>query len=82
MAQSSRRRSAVKEAIDDVLRRISGLPPSTEVEALRAQAEEYLREAGQWSSAQPPRQERELLMRHVLKLHVEVAKLERAKPST
>jgi hypothetical protein len=39
-----------------------------------------MREADLWSASQTSSQERERLMRQVLKLHVEVAKLERDKP--
>jgi hypothetical protein len=77
MAQSSRRRSAVKDSIDDIVRRLSALPSSPEVEALRAQAEEYLREKDGWSESQPVAREKEQLMKRVLELHVKVAKLER-----
>jgi hypothetical protein len=80
MAQSSRRRSAVKDAIGEVQRRLSALPPCPEVEALRSEADGYMREADLWSASQTSSQERERLMRQVLKLHVEVAKLERDKP--
>ena len=77
MAQSSRRRSAVKDAIDDIVRRLSALPSSPEVEASRAQAEEYLREKDAWSDSQPVAREKEQLMKRVLELHLKVAKLER-----
>ena len=77
MAQSSRRRSAVKDAIDDIMRRLSALSSSPEAEALRAQAEEYLRDRDAWSDSQPVAREKEQLMKRVLELHLKVAKLER-----
>jgi hypothetical protein len=77
MAQSSRRRSAVKDAIDDIVRRLSALPSSPEVDAFRAQAEEHLREKDAWSDSQPVAREKEQLMKRVLELHLKVAKLER-----
>jgi hypothetical protein len=80
MALTSRRRSAVKESIDDILRRISALPSSTEVLGLRALAEGYLKEAGTWSSSQPAAEQKERLMKRLLKLHSEVARLERGAP--
>ena len=82
VAISSRRRSAVKQAIDVVVRRLSALPTSPEVEALQQQAEKYLREADAWTASHPVAQEKERLMKRVLKLHVEVAKLERQGPET
>jgi hypothetical protein len=53
------------------------LPPSPEVDALRALAEQYLREAEAWGATQPAAKEKEHMMRRVLKLHVELAKLRR-----
>lgn len=67
----------VGDAIDVIVRRLSVLHPSPEVEALRAQAEEYMREADSWTSCHPVAREKEALMKRLLKLHVEVAKLER-----
>jgi hypothetical protein len=72
-----RRLSLVKDAIEIVVRRVSFLSPSAEVEELRTQAEEYLREAESWKASPPTGEERERLMKHVLKLHVAVAILER-----
>jgi hypothetical protein len=66
-----------KAAIENILHRLSALPSSLEVEAVRARAEEYMREADAWTASQPVAQEKERLMRRVLKLHTEVAKLER-----
>jgi len=79
MAQSSRRRSAVKDSIDDIVRRLKALPSSPEAEALRARAEEYLAEQAAWSPSRPGPQEKERLMKRVLALHLDVAKLERKK---
>jgi hypothetical protein len=79
MAQSSRRRSAVKDAIDDIVRRLTVLPSSPEVEVLQAEAEGYLRERDAWSDSQPVAREKEQLMKRVLELHLKVAKLERKK---
>jgi hypothetical protein len=77
MADSSRRRSVAKAAIENVLHRLSALPPSHEVESLRTRAEEYLEQAKAWTSTVPVAEEKERLMKRVLKLHVEVTKLER-----
>jgi hypothetical protein len=77
MAQSSRRRSAVKDSIDDIVRRLSALPSSQDTDALRARADEYLREQDAWSPSRPSPMEKERLMKRVLALHLDVAKLER-----
>jgi hypothetical protein len=77
MAFSSRRQSVIKAAIDNILHRLSALPPRPEVDVLRAQAVEYVREADTWTSSHPVAQEKERLMKRALRLHVEVAKLER-----
>jgi len=37
----------------------------------------YMREADEWTATSPTAQEKERLMKHVLKVHVEVAKLEK-----
>lgn len=66
-----------KAAIENILHRLSALPPSPEAEALRAKAVEYMREVDAWTSTQPSAQEKERLMKRALKLHTEVAKLER-----
>lgn len=44
---------AVKDAIDVVLRRLSALPPSPEVEELRARAEDWLQQAQGWQHVKP-----------------------------
>jgi hypothetical protein len=80
MADSSRRRSAVKDAITDVLARLTALPDSGEVEELRARAEEYQRERDTWTASAPPANEKEELMKRVLELHLAVAKIERNMP--
>jgi hypothetical protein len=77
VALPSRRLALVKDAIEIVVRRLSALPASPEVEELRTRAQDYLREADGWSTSPPTVEERERLMKRVLKLHVEVAKLER-----
>ena len=66
-----------KAAIDNLLLRLSALPSSVEVEALHAKASAYMHEAEAWTATHPATQEKERLMKHVLKLHAEVAKLER-----
>ena len=74
---STRRSSVAKAAIENVVHRLAALPTSPEVEALHAKAIEYLREVEAWTSSHPVAQEKERLMKRALKLHTEVAKLER-----
>jgi hypothetical protein len=66
-----------KAAIENVLLRLAALPPSPLADSLRSQAEAYRRETDDWTSASPSAQDKERLMKGVLKLHVEVAKLEK-----
>jgi hypothetical protein len=70
------RLSHVGDAIVVVLRRLSALPLSPELELLRAKAEQYLREAESWRRSLPGVEERERLMKRALHLHVEVSRLE------
>jgi len=77
-ARPSRGLALTCHAIGVVLRRLSLLTPSPEVEGLRRRADDYLHEAKGWGDAMPTVQERDGLMKRVLGLHVEVARLERA----
>jgi|HubBroStandDraft_4_1064222.scaffolds.fasta_scaffold905114_1 hypothetical protein len=67
----------VKDAIEVVVRRLAALPQSVAVEELRVKIEESRREADDWKVSPPNAEERERLMRRVLRLHVAVAKVER-----
>jgi hypothetical protein len=78
MADSSQRRSVAKAAIDNIMHRLSALPSSPAVQALRAQAEGYLKETDAWTSSRPAEEEKERLMKRVLKLHVALAKQEKS----
>jgi hypothetical protein len=78
----SRRLTLARDAIGVVLRRLSALPPSPEVEQLRLKAGDCLQQAQGWQHSKPTVEQRETLMRQVLKLHIEVAKLERKAPRT
>ncbi len=80
MPESSQRGSAVKNAIDDITRRLSALPQSPASSELRERAAEYRREVDDWKTAQPPANGKEHLMRRVLQLHTDVAALERNCP--
>jgi hypothetical protein len=67
----------VTDAIELVVRRLSTLPPSPKVESLQTKAQEYLRVPEGWNVTPPTAEDRDRLMKRVLRLHVEVAKLER-----
>jgi hypothetical protein len=74
---SSRRRSVVKASLDNILLRLSVLPARPEVDELREKAADYRRQADAWTSTEPASEEKERLMKRALKLHADVAKLER-----
>jgi hypothetical protein len=74
--------SIVNDAIDAVVRCLSGLPPSSDVDELRGRAEECLRVLDGWKVSAPTTEERNKLLNRVLRLHVEVAKLEWKKPGS
>jgi hypothetical protein len=71
--------SVACHAIDVLLQRLSALSPNPEVQALEATARHYLREAEKWDAAAPTALDRETLMKRVLGLHVDLARMERAK---
>jgi hypothetical protein len=76
-AHSSAKLSVVRDAIDIVLRRLATLPSSPEIDELRKRAEDVRLETDGWTSAPPSAEESGRIMKLVLKLHVDVAKLER-----
>jgi hypothetical protein len=67
----------VIDAVNIILRRLDELPEQPAVRELRAKARGYIDEAVLWKSARPRPsvEKRELLMKKVLALHVEVNKL-------
>jgi len=71
-----RRITLVLNAIDVVLRGLSALEPSAEVDALRGRVEVCSRQAERWRGAPPTVEEGERVMKRVLQLHVEVARLQ------
>lgn len=77
MAPASFRFSIARDAVEAVLRRLTTLPPSADVVALRTKAEEYLGEVEGWSQSPPTPSLSEELIRGVLKLQIKVGKLER-----
>jgi len=78
----ARRLSVLRDAVTVVLRRLAVLPPSAEVEELKAKAEECVKEAKGWSRSPPAPEERDRVSKRLLKLHAEVAKLERSGPGS
>jgi hypothetical protein len=72
-----RRLTLVLNAIDVVLRRLSALERSPEVDELRLKAEAYRDQVQRWRKARPTVEEGERVMTRVLRLHVDVAQLER-----
>jgi hypothetical protein len=76
VAGSTRQLKVVHEALEVVLRRLAALPLTPEVFDLRARAEKFKREAEGWATAKPTVEAREKLMKRVLKLHVDVSKIE------
>jgi hypothetical protein len=58
------------------------LPPSGRVEELTAEAEECVKEAKGWSRSPPAAEDRDRVSKRLLKLHAEVAKLERPGPGS
>lgn len=71
--------SVASRAIDVLLQRLSALPPCPEVDALLSTAGRYLREAETWRAVAPTARDRETLMKRLLGLHVDLARVERAK---
>ena len=66
----------MRNVLEGVLHRLAGAPPTSESERLRQRASGYLREVDGWRYSHPTRHEREALMKRVLALHDEVARLE------
>jgi hypothetical protein len=73
----SKSRWVVREAIEVVLRRLQGLPPSEKADELQAWLQDCLKEAEQWRTSASTADERDGLSKRVLALHVAVATLER-----
>lgn len=67
----------VRQAIDVLFRRLERVPLSDGTAELRARVRDCMRKAGEWTASPPPDRERDELMKRVLALHVELAKLER-----
>jgi len=73
-----RRTKVLLQTLDVVLRRIAGLQPSLRADELRTAAEGIRAEARGWHATPPSVAEGERVMKRVLALHVEVAKLEQS----
>jgi hypothetical protein len=70
-------RLVVREAIEIVFVHLECLPPSERTELLRMWVQDCLRDAEQWSASPLSDRERDVFIKRVLALYVEVAKLER-----
>jgi len=69
-------RLVVREAIEIVYVHLACIPPSERTEQLSVWIHDCLRDAEQWSASPPSDRERDVLMKRVLALYVEVRKLE------
>jgi hypothetical protein len=67
----------VREAVEVLLRHLDRLPRSDRTEQLRVWVQDCLLETERWSASAPTDRERDVVMKRVLTLHVEVTKLER-----
>jgi hypothetical protein len=70
----------VRQAIDVLFRRLERLPSSDTTEELRGRVWHCMRKAGEWTASPPANRERDELMKCVLALHIELAKLESQVP--
>jgi hypothetical protein len=77
MPSGSRQMALLRDAVEVVMRRLSVLPPSPEVEELRTRAEDCRRQVEGRKQLAPTAAQREAVMKHVLGLHVALSKLER-----
>ncbi len=68
----STRMNIVRQALDDILERLSDLAPNARVRELRAKAMAYDRAVRAWESRPPTEQERSAMLKHVIDLNVEV----------
>jgi hypothetical protein len=66
----------VQEGIVVLVLHLEFLPPSDRTEQLRACIRDCLRDAEHWSASPPSDRERDVFMKRVLALYVEVMKLE------
>jgi hypothetical protein len=67
----------VKDAIEFIRWRLSGMPTSREVEELREKARVYAGEVERWGVSSPGTEQREMVLRGLIKLHAKMAKLGR-----
>jgi hypothetical protein len=77
-AVQTKRTSVVLNALKVTMRCLDGIPSSPDAEKLRLRALAFEREAEKWPATSPSNYEREAMMKQVLVLHMEVAKLGRA----
>lgn len=68
----STRMNIVRQALDDILERLSDLAPTARVRELRTKAMAYDRTVRAWESRPPTEQERSAMLRSVIDLNVDV----------
>lgn len=68
----STRLNIVRQALDDILERLSELAPTARVRELRTKAMGYDRAVRGWESRPPTEQERSAMLRNVIDLNVDV----------
>ena len=66
----------VRDAANIVLRHLSALPRSLERERLHATVQDCASAAEQWRTSPPSRRDVDALMKRLLEVHVQVARLE------
>jgi hypothetical protein len=71
MPQSTRI-NIVRQALDDILERLSELPPSGKLQELKTKASSYDRLVRLWETRPPTEAERSVMLKSVLDLNVEV----------
>jgi hypothetical protein len=76
VAHVSKRLALARDAIEVVVRRLSALMPSPEVEDLWHRVEDCRQQVDGWAQRPPTVEEREAVMKRVLGLHTAVARLE------
>lgn len=79
-AQSTRL-SIVRQALQDIVERLSELPLTQEVRELRIQAAAYTRLVRSWDVTPPSEETRGDMMKKVIDLNVKVIALNRDKPA-
>jgi hypothetical protein len=81
MAHPSRRLALIDNAIDLARVHVATQRSTFELDKLRGRIDACLEQAERWVREPPTDEQREQLMRRVLKLHVDTARIEREMPN-